>query len=130
MTQIESCAWLRWLNSMFRHDEKLVQERGALGLSAGICLYGSGMRLRVSWPTVDFCMFGSDPRLPRCRYTSMFEMADPRWKYYGDMREFAENNQWMKPYAGCASQEELMLRISINRDDLNGLLPHGNRFLQ
>lgn len=121
MTEGESDMWLRWLNSKFRHGEALVPMRGPLGLSGCICLFGLDT-LNVSWPSVDFCVFGADSRLPSCKYTSIFEMALPGWNYHGDVRAFAENNRWMRSYAGCASQEELVMRISVNGDDPGGLL--------
>lgn len=122
MTEGESNMWLRWLNSKFRRGEALVQMYGPLGLSGSIRLYSRDVHLNVSWPSADFCVFGADSRLPSSRYTSIFEMALPGWSHRGDVLRFAENNQWMRLYAGCASQEELMLRISANGDDPGGLL--------
>jgi len=122
MTEGESYMWLRWLNSKFRHGEAFIRMRGILGLSGGILLYGQDIRHGISWPTVDFCVFGADPHVSSLKYMSIFEMAQPGWKYYDDMQVFIENNRWMKSYAGCASREELILRISANGDDPDGLL--------
>lgn len=97
---------------MFRHGERLIIERGEYGMSE-ICLYSRDIDMHISWPSVDFCLFGSDDRLPHCKYTSIFEMTKPDWKYHTDVQKFAENNRWMLAYIGCASQEELTLRISV-----------------
>lgn len=126
MTEHESDSWLRWLNSKFSHGEALVRTRGALGLSGGIRLYGLDIRHGISWPTVDFCVFGADPHVPSLKYMPIFEMTQSGFKYYDDIHAFVENNQWMKPYAGCASREELVMRISVNGDDPDGLLQYEN----
>lgn len=97
---------------MFRHGERLIIERSEYGMSE-ICLYSQDIDMRISWPSVDFCLFGSDDRLPYRKYTSIFEMTKPDWKYRANVQKFVENNKWMLPYIGCASQEELALRISV-----------------
>ena len=124
MTEGESDIWLRWLNSKFRHSEALIRMHGPLGLSGSIRLYSQNIHHSISWPTVDFCMFGVDSRLPSCKYTSIFEMTLPGWNYHNDIQAFIENNQWMKLYAGCMSQEELMMQIFVNGDDPDGLLQY------
>ena len=129
MTRGESdLIWLRWLNSMIRRGRVLAVPAGEFSdRTPGVRLDSPDVHLHVTWPSVEFCMFGADPRLPHYRYTSIFEMAHPGWKYYDDVWRFAVNNQWMKSYTGCASREELALRASINGDDPDGLLQRGSR---
>lgn len=98
---------------MLQDGDRLLIDSGISGMTGEISLSSPDIRLRVSWPSMSFCLFGTDDRVPSCSYTPIFEMALPSWKYYEDVQKFAERNQWMKSYIGCASLEELKLKVSV-----------------
>ena len=115
MDEREKLAVIRVINASFRAGERLVvldRYRGGW-LTGTVFLTNADVSMTISWPSLDFCLFGKDDRVPGVMYTPLFDMVLPTWKFYSDVQKFAERNSWLSACAGCNSAEELALKIAV-----------------